>query len=364
MNYTSSQENETSLETNLSATVVGIPIHNIYHILSYAWGILDTSGRKQIAESSFPCPIDFIAYEICRASQAAIKTQIATVFRTEEEKSQRPRGKINFTNTIKSPDFAKRVINYSMPVVTTDNNENQILKASLNRIKNNSMISMETRRKAHSLKVQLNNVSDIFLSKSTFHHSQNLMIKNSYKLPISLCRILFEASAPADKTGRLWFEEFIRNDSKMRKVFEVFLRNFYAKHISTARVGATRTQFFAISNIDGDQSLVPNMNTDVVIDYLSGPKVVVDAKFVKHSSAFFHGKRMLHSPHLYQILSYVNNFQLQERGREIFGLVVYPEYSESLDIKFSYSNATYRFATVNLSTTWDKVEKRLLDLVP
>ena len=363
MSYVSEESVKVGSRGDPKSGLPRIPNQNIYYMLAYAWGILEANRGRPISAASFTCPIDFVAHELCSSCEALVRSHLAASFFESPVKSQRPKGRIDFNKTISDPAFARRIVSHSMPTTSINTKSNQIIKATLAQIKANREISTDVRRKASSLEKQLSAVSNIRLTRECFRDLQNSTTRSSYRLPLSLCEMLFFSISPSDLSGRLWFNEFILDEVKMRKLFEIFLKNFFAKQLKTADVRATKNALSSISGVTGDKSLIPNLNTDVVIDYFSGPKFIIDAKYTAQSTGNYFGKNLLRSSHLFQIFTYVSNFQLLEPGRPISGLVIYPQIKDELDVKFRYSKAIYRFASVDLSAHWTSIERRLLSLV-
>lgn len=340
-----------------------ISIQNLYHMLCYAWGVLDSVGSKRVSSADFSTPLDIIAEELCRNSSALVRKRIALEFVTSLEKTQRPRGRIDFTRTVGNPEYARRNLYCIAPEITVDRLENQILKASFKEIRQNASVSKLIRQEAYALESRLASVKNVRVTRAMFQRVKRADLPSAYKLPLAICELMHFGIAPKDVTGSLWFEEFVRDETRMRRVFETFLRNFFLAHINNGNVGARRFFLSGVNIVDGEGSLIPNLNADVVIDLKSGPKIVLDAKFSTKPLMIYHGKEMLRSEHLYQILTYVSNIRLLEPGRDVHGLVIYPKSDIDLDITFTYAGAHFRFMTIDLSADWQQVEFQLLNIV-
>lgn len=332
-------------------------------MLCYAWGVLDSVRGKRVSSDDFSSPIEIIADELCRNSSALVKKRIALEFAASLEKTQRPRGRIDFTKTVGSPDYARRSLFCLAPEITADRLANQILKASFMAIRQNISVSKSIRQEAYALESRLVAVKNIRVTRAMFQRVKRSDLPNAYKLPMAICELLHYGLAPTDVTGSLWFEEFVRDETRMRKVFEIFLRNFFLTHIDNGNVGARRFSLSGLKIVDGEVSLIPNLNADVVIDFKFGPKIVLDAKFSAKPLMIHHGKEMLRSEHLYQILTYVSNLRLLEPGRDVHGLVIYPKADIDLDITFTYAGAHFRLMTIDLSADWQQLEFQLLNII-
>lgn len=332
-------------------------------MLCYAWDILDNVQAQRVSASDHSTAVEILASELCRNSSLLVKKRIALEFVTVEEKTQRPRGKINFSRTIRDPSRTRRNLVCHAPTITADTALNQILKASLRLVGRNSAVSKTIRQEALALERKLSSVKDVRLTQIMFQSIKNANIPRAYRHPLALCELLYFGISPDDTTGTLWFEEFLRDEIRMRRVFETFLRNFYASKLNHAKVGSRRNVLTELDVFDGKFSLIPRLNTDITIDCNSGSKIVVDAKFTGRPINNYYGKDMLRSDHIYQIRTYVGDAQLAEPSREVHGIVIYPEVTKKIDVTFRYASACYRFTTVDFSLSWIQIERSLLDLI-
>ena len=106
----------------------------------------------------------------------------------------------------------------------------------------------------------------------------------------------------------------------MQKLYEKFVLNFYRYHLDSKiyRVHAPKLRWQLGQNInEQDLTLLPNMETDVVIENkFYHTQLVIDTKF--YSKTLVSGYRTdiekVRIGHLYQIYAYINNSSFNGRG--------------------------------------------------
>lgn len=114
-----------------------IPVENVFHMLSYSWDSLDRTGPELFSVNSTTYPIEIIARELCRSCQPIIKRRIALGFKTIKVTTDRPRGKIDFSQSVRTADFGLHRLVCSSAIITPDTIANGILKAALRVLRRN-----------------------------------------------------------------------------------------------------------------------------------------------------------------------------------------------------------------------------------
>jgi 5-methylcytosine-specific restriction enzyme subunit McrC len=339
-----------------------IPVQNIFHMLSYSWGSLESSGPGTFEIESARYPIDILARELCRACNPIIKRRTALEFKTETTNTDRPRGKINFSQSIRSANFGLKRLACESPIITADNLPNRLIKAALRLVRRNQALPIEVRDDAYTLESRLSLVVDVQLSQRLFKQLKLAPTPRSYRLPLAIAELLVTQFSPSDHSGSNWFEGFVRDEIKMRRLFESFVRALLREKLKTCSVGARRFPLSGLSEVSGERSLIPMLNADIVIESPSGRTCIIDAKFSLSATNLFMGKELLRSEHFYQILTYVTNYKVITPENEVSGIVLYPEVGRPLDTSFLYQGASFRFVTVDLTRRWDEIEKEIVDL--
>lgn len=340
-----------------------IPIANLYYMLCYAWGILPPLGARRTSFDDFSSPAEIIGSEICRVSTAIVKRHLAVSFVSDLERTRRPRGKINFTQSVREPGYKRKILVCASPGTSIDTLPNRILKAALALLARQERLNATIRKDAFALEQRLSTVSTITADRSAFNRLSNLILPKAYRYPMALCELLMLRFSPADGDGSSWFDELYRDEARMRRVFEGFLRGFLQEHMPHARVGARRFQMADLQVRHGDGGLIPHLNMDVVLEFAHNKSIVIDAKFTANQISSHHGTSKIRSEHFYQIFSYVCNVKATQPSRDVSGLVLYPDVGELEALDFSVCGSNFSFRPIDLSKDWRSIHDGIVDIV-
>ena len=133
---------------------------------------------------------------------------------------------------------------------------------------------------AHALRViaKLSDVSDVRFSPEPFRRIQLFRNNARYAMLIRLCEFVSRALLPSSDGQRTQFSDILKDEEKMSRIFEEFLRNFYFYEQNIYRLSSEQMWWRAFELSNGDLSLIPIMRTDLTLR--SPAKIIVmDAKF-------------------------------------------------------------------------------------
>ena len=175
-----------------------------------------------------------------------------------------------------------------------------------------------------------------------------------------MCELCFYALLAEESSGEYRFKDFVRDEDRMRKVFQDFVYNFFDIEQHEFKVASERFDWdtdFAEANA---RRLLPDMITDVCLSSASR-KIVIECKFSQETLQENRGKLSARSGHLYQLYSYLKN--LERRGginKHCDGLLLYPTTAHSVDFTFTTQGHAVRVATVDLAKSWPEIRYRML----
>ena len=78
-----------------------------------------------------------------------------------------------------------------------------------------------------------------------------------YGFLLNVCQLIYENSLPTEKAGEYLFMDFTRDEAKMSRLFESFIRNFYYKHLRGWDVGRTIIDWRFNTIDDGVMQFLP-----------------------------------------------------------------------------------------------------------
>jgi 5-methylcytosine-specific restriction enzyme subunit McrC len=226
---------------------------------------------------------------------------------------------------------------------------------------------MLERKIAHDLQItaqRMGGISDIRLERSAFARVQLHRNSAYYDLVLKVAALAFDCLLPDPISGTLAFQDILRDERKMAKVFEHFVRNFYRSEQSAFDVLPLSISWDAEPISVTGAGRLPSMITDV---YLEGPvrRIIIDTKYYANSlQKSFHGSESYHSGNLYQLFAYLKNAAgADERFASCEGMLLYPQVGEALLESYEVQGHPITIATIDLAQPWRKISDDLLQLV-
>jgi 5-methylcytosine-specific restriction enzyme subunit McrC len=109
------------------------------------------------------------------------------------------------------------------------------------------------------------------------------------------------------------------------------------------------------------------MKPDLVLEEkATGRLIVLDTKFTANSLIRNQwGDEVYDSSHLYQLYAYLKTQEhLSEQHKNAFGILLYPAVNRSiLSEKIELQDKILRVECIDLTTEWQAIEQRLLDII-
>src|SRR5262245_17085794 len=92
----------------------------------------------------------------------------------------------------------------------------------------------------------------------------------------------------------------------MARLFEAFVRNFYRLEQNVFEVRALKIKWDIDWADEEAKGYLPEMQTDVCL-VSEQRKIILDCKYYKETLQQRHGRRSIHSAHLYHLYAYLGN---------------------------------------------------------
>ena len=199
-------------------------------------------------------------------------------------------------------------------------------------------------------------------SKVRFHSNIR-----SYRLPISVCKLIYDQLLPNQTTGKFEFVNI--TDEKLFRIFEKFIFNFYKKHldktvysgIKKERLGWQETSFES-----GIDDFLPSLETDVSL-FNATNKLVIECKFYElalqtRKFGEVDKKSSFISIHINQLFVYLKNLEIRDKSI-LSGLIIYPENGEKIDSAYNIHGHKFLIKTVNLDLTPQEINDQMLQFL-
>jgi 5-methylcytosine-specific restriction enzyme subunit McrC len=345
-------------------TETKIPIENIYYLLCYAWKQLDEAGRVNVNVSDYNQYIDLFARVLNNGCNYLFKRGLDREYCIEKESISGIKGKIDFSQSL-------NIIMRNSPKMYCEYDElsydilhNQIIKAVIRKVLNVTSLDKNIRSDLMDIYCKMHYISDLAINRNHFKkvriHRNNLF----YRFVLNIAYMISENIVLDESSGNYEFVDFVRDEKKMTGVFESFVRNFYKEHLNSKGY-VVKPEILKWDAQSDDLSLdfLPEMKTDISITSPSR-KIIIDTKYYKECFQEFYDKKTIISRHLYQLMAYLENHDLQEKsGTKSEGILLYPTVRYEVSLPYTIQGHRINIHTINLDQPWKGISEDLLGFI-
>ena len=357
-----------------------IPVRNWWHMLLYAWDLVDLKGRFDAELIDAPDLRALLTKMLVHLTKRQIRRGLRGDYVEVSEELRGVRGRIDFGQTLRSLSMYRGRLHCEYEEFTLNVPRNQIIRSTLNDSLNRGFTEPERRRPEHDRLVSdveallrmLYEIDRVRVTGRLIASELRQLGRNEreYKLMLKICDMLRDPSMPqSDEASDLDFVDWLRKRQDEPRIFELFVANFYKLHLQNNvwAVASQQRQTWheTIAEPIGDARL-PVMNPDIVLTHRdTGKIVVIDTKWYSSVHSEWHGNRTIHSDNLYQMYGYLAS-QKWKGGhyRDATGILLYarPEKGD-VDFRTEIDDHPFWVYTLNLMKDWQRIEAGLRVLV-
>ena len=340
-----------------------IPVRNIYYLLCYAWSRIGEGKTVDPGEEDFDGPIDLFAKVLNDGVSRLISRGLDRDYLAVHEDIRGIKGKLDLATTLKRNLLLNGRAHCSFDEFSYDVPQNQILKATLRSLTLVESLNKELKQQSTLLFRKLGTISDIRLTAKMFHTVRIHRNNRFYRFLLHICHIIHENLLINEAKGTVKFRDFRKDEKRMGKLFEEFVKNFYRLETSY-RVSPRNYSWIGREGSKMDLEYLPGMQTDIVLES-SERTIIIDTKYYsKPLDTTLWGNRKIKSDHLYQIHAYVSNWPAKTPSDDPEGWLLYAAVDDrGFDFHYELGGRRFRVCSINLSQEWNKIEKDLLLLV-
>jgi len=338
-------------------TTFKVPIRNLFCLLSYVNEMPELiESINDIDEDLIT--YDFIANRFLSEVQAIYRRGIIKNYVGITESTNRLGGRLLMNDSM--PYIVAR-----MPIVVCEKDEysanillNQLMKSTLKTITVNRYVKKETRKRSFMYLELMPEVYSPPLTKEIFSRLFFGRHNVHYKRMTHIARLIHELTLLSHKQGNWSLFSATLDDKSLNQIFEKFLFQFYGREQQDYLVYSEIMHW----KLEGNQSLLPSMRTDVSLTHKNGlEKIVIDAKFYKNIFQEYHGKASFHSHNMYQLFTYL---QHQPKEMNVRGILIYPYNGATVDEIYQWEERmTMEVITLDLDASWRNIYQKLLDVL-
>jgi 5-methylcytosine-specific restriction enzyme subunit McrC len=207
--------------------MANIPIANIYYMLCYAWNEFAPREIQTCAVEEFPDTLHLFSRQLIVGLNSLHRRGFEKGYIPLEEHTSTPRGRILIASSIRTMANRPRKLWCAIDEMSADVQSNQIIKATLKQLIGVKELGASLRKELRQTRTLLRDVNDIELSQRAFHSVRLHENNRLYSYLLAICRFLYESLEAQDRPGQYTFKEVDRDEVRMRRVFEKFVRHFF-----------------------------------------------------------------------------------------------------------------------------------------
>ena len=340
-----------------------IPVRNIYYLLCYAWDHVREGETVDLGSEEFSGMVDLFAKVLNDGVARLISQGLDRDYLTVHEDIRGLKGKLDLATTVKRNLLLNGKTHCSFDELSYDVPQNRILKATLRQLTMVTSLDPGHRQRASRLYRKMDAVSDVILRPRMFRTVRIHRNNRFYSFLIHLCRIIYDNLLVNQEEGQATFYDFREDEHQMGLLFQQFVKTFCERD-TDYKVSAPKIDWFGAEASETDLRHLPRMQTDIV---LRSPErtIILDTKFYKNPLDRRWGGSRAHAGNLYQIFSYVTNWNAEAEVGEPKpeGWLLYAAVDGGFDYRFELMGRSVRVCSVDLGQEWRGIEEELKGLV-
>ena len=327
-------------------------------MLAYAFRVLKQSNYSQVATEEFENIHNLFAAILSKGISQQLKQGLYREYVDKYDELTVLRGKLNIQGTIKNRVQNKQRLSCEFDELSEDNIFIQILKLTATLLIKNRNVDSEYKSELKKSLLYFGDVSDISVSLikwSTLRFQRN---NQSYKMLLNICYLVIDGLLLSTQSGEYNMATFI-DDRHMHSLYESFIREYYRYHYGNeVSVSASFVDWDVPEGSEGIE-LLPKMKTDITLQ--KGEKtLIIDAKYYGHTMQHHFDSNTFHSANMYQIFTYVKNFDKEQTGN-VSGMLLYARTNEAIqpDNDYVIGGNKISVKTLNLNCDFEIIKEQL-----
>ena len=342
---------------------MAIPIQNIYYLLCYAWDKLEEKEVINVKEEDATELIDLFAKVIINGTAHLFKRGLDRYYVEHEEEISGVKGKLNLDTTIKRNLLTFHKTSCLFDEFSYNILHNQILKTTISKLMRTEDLDGQLKEQLKRLYWRLSDISEINIKASLFRKIRLHKNNYFYDFLLKICEIIHNNIFINQETGNYKFRDFLRDETKMRALFEAFIRNFYKRELVGFDVGRENIDWQLHPFNEDAKKFLPKMETDISLKSESR-KIIIDTKYYKETLKGNFDTEKIHSGNLYQLFAYLKNVEVKdELSRKCEGILLYPTVDKDIKLEYQIEDHKLSIRTINLNQHWTKIDKDLKQLI-
>ena len=334
-------------------------IKNIYYMLSYAFTTLNQGGYEDVATEEFENMHNLFAAILAKGISRQLKQGLYREYLNRKEDVAVVRGKIDMPGTIQNRLARKRVLTCEYDELSENNLLNQILKTTVMLLLRHTRVDQEYKsdlKKEMLFFSSVDTIDPTTIRWSAIRFQRN---NNTYRMLISLCQLILEGMLLTTDSGEYKLASFV-DEQRMNRLYEKFILGYFQREHPDIKAYSPQ---IAWQVTDGYRTLLPTMQSDIVISNKKTKKtLIIDAKYYSHNMQMKapYMTQTLHSGNLYQIFTYVKNWNAAP-DETISGMLLYARTDDAIqpDNDYQMSGNQISVKTLDLNCEFAVIAAQL-----
>lgn len=330
-----------------------IRIQNVYYMLSYAFQVLNEQGYRQVATEEFENVTELCASILIKGLSSQIKRGLGKEYIIQTEALSSIRGKIDISNSLKENSMLRKQLVCNYDEFSVNSYMNRIIKTTMNFLVK-SDINIEIKKKIRKLNYFFIEVDPLKLENINWKLQFN---KNNqtYQMLISICHLILKGLLQTNSDGSVKLLDFV-DEKYMNRLYEKFILEYYRKENPELKASASQISW---DIDDGYIEMLPIMQSDIMLKK-EEKTLIIDAKYYAKTTQERYGVNTLHSNNLYQIYTYVKNFDSDKTGN-VSGMLLYAKTDEMIlpNNEYKMGGNLISLKTLDLDCEFSKVKEQL-----
>ena len=337
-------------------------IRNLYHMLAYAFSVLNKPKYRALATEDFDNAVELCTAILERGVSLQLKRGLGQEYVSRTEARSSLRGKIEVTESVKPQAILRRQLVCSYDEFSVDTTMNRIIKATVALLVR-SDISKARKKSLKKLMVFFADVRDIDLHTVDWNmrYDRN---NRTYRMLMAVCWLVVKGQLHTRYDGTTRMMDFF-TEQCMSRLYEKFILEYYRREHPRLHASASFIDWVLDDNFSHG---LPKMRSDVTLS-AGGRVLIIDAKYHTSTMQTYYEKQSVKSQNLYQIFAYVKNkqiaFERAEKSVEVSGMLLYAATDEEIQPDFTYRMSGNRIsATVlDLDRPFEEIRAQLDGIV-
>lgn len=335
-------------------------------MLAYAFQTLKQNNFEEISKEDFDNIQDLFSAILAKGVAQQLKQGLYREYITITEDLSTLRGKIDINGSIKLKMQKKQRLSCEYDELSENNKFNQIIKTTILLLLKQAGVSQKYKQELKKVVLFFDSVDEIDVLKIRWDMLKFQRNNQTYKMLLNICYFVLNGLLYSDEKGIYRVANYL-DEQRMSALYEKFILEYYKYHFKGILI-ANSTQISW--DYDENQSFaiefLPKMQSDIMLTHKkSGKTLIIDAKYYTHSMQTGQfNKKTFHSHNMYQIFTYVKNYDVKADG-SVSGMLLYAKTDEEVnpDGEFLMSGNKISVKTLDLNIEFKEISKQLNQIV-